>query len=120
MNKKEIAHTLKDYPTALTVEEAAEILRVSTKTAYKLIHEAVLPALKVGRAFRIAKVEIINYLRQKDKQSSNPECVVFENSSDNVWTYVPSCSIVRVAKNKCMMKGMMANGKNLTCGKRTV
>ena len=120
MNKKEIAHTLKDYPTALTVDEAAEILRVSTKTIYKLIDENALPAVKVGRAFRIAKADIINYLRRKDKQSSNPKCVVSENTSDNVWTYAPACSIVRLAKNNFITKGMMVNGsKNITRSKRT-
>ena len=120
MNKKEIAHTLKDYPTALTVDEAAEILRVSTKTIYKLIDEKALPAVKVGRAFRIAKADIISYLRRKDKQGLNPKCVGSENTSDNVWTYAPACSIVRLPTGKCMMKGMMVNGsKNITRSKYT-
>lgn len=119
MNKKEIAHTLKDYPTALTVDEVAEILRISTKTIYKLIDEKALSAVKVGRAFRITKGDVINYLRQKDKQSSNPKCVISENTSDNVWTFPSACSIVRVAKNKFITKGMMVNGKNITRRKCT-
>ena len=41
--------------TALTAAEVAEILRVSTKTVYKLIKEKSLPAVKVGRENRIAK-----------------------------------------------------------------
>ena len=41
--------------TALTAAEVAEILRVSTKTVYKLIKEKSLPAVKVGRENRIAR-----------------------------------------------------------------
>ena len=39
MNKKEVEKQLKDYPMALTVKEAAEILRVSTKLIYRMIRE---------------------------------------------------------------------------------
>lgn len=120
MNKKEIAHSLKEYPTALNVKEVAKILRVSTKTAYKLIDERKLPAVKVGRSYRIAKSDIVSYLRQKDKQSSNPKCVTFDNTPDNVWTFPSSCSIVRVANGKYLTKGMMVNGnKNFTRRKCT-
>ena len=97
------------------MDEAAEILRVSTKTAYKLIDEKELPAIKVGRAFRIAKADIINYLRRKDKQSSNSKCVVSENSPHCVWTYAVPCGIVRLPNGKYLSKGMMVNGrKNIT------
>ena len=37
MTKKEHEKELRCYPAALTVTEVAEILRVSTKTVYKLI-----------------------------------------------------------------------------------
>lgn len=71
MTKKEYEKLLCKYPTALTVAEVSEILRVSTKTVYKLIKEKNLPAVKVGRENRIAKSHLINYLRQIDKGDSN-------------------------------------------------
>lgn len=49
MTKKEISKELKDYPAALSVEEVAQILRVSTKTVYKIIRNQELPAVKIGR-----------------------------------------------------------------------
>ena len=55
MTKKECEKELRCYPAALTAAEAAQILRVSIKTVYKLIHEKTLPAVKVGRENRIAK-----------------------------------------------------------------
>ena len=43
MTKKEHEKELRCYPAALTAAEVAEILRVSTKTVYKLIKEKSLP-----------------------------------------------------------------------------
>ena len=48
MTKREITKSLKEYPAALTVKELSEILRVSTKTVYKLLKEGALPACKVA------------------------------------------------------------------------
>lgn len=67
MTKKEHEKELRCYPAALTVTEVAEILRVSTKTVYKLIKEKSLPAVKVGRENRIAKSQLIDYLRQRER-----------------------------------------------------
>lgn len=49
MTKKEHEKELRCYPAALNAAEVAEILRVSTKTVYKLIKEKSLPAVKVGQ-----------------------------------------------------------------------
>ena len=48
MTKREITKSLKEYPAALTVKELSEILRVSTKTVYKLLKEGALPRLQGG------------------------------------------------------------------------
>ena len=37
----------------LTVGEVAEMMRVSTMTVYRLVHSGELPAVRVGRSFRI-------------------------------------------------------------------
>lgn len=72
MTKREITKSLKEYPAALTVKELAEILRVSTKTVYKLLKEGALPACKVGRENRVAKVELVHFLRERDKRGGLP------------------------------------------------
>lgn len=96
MTKREFSRQLKDYPAALTVAEVAEILRVSTKTVYNMIKSEKLFAVRVGREHRIAKSNLIDYLRAADKQSSHPKVVGCDKSSDCVWTCGKTCGIVRV------------------------
>ena len=48
MTKKEYEKSLCKYPAALTVAEVSEILRVSTKTVYKLIKEKICLLLKLA------------------------------------------------------------------------
>ena len=67
MNKKEYSAKLKDYPSALTVDEVSQILRVSDKLVYRLIKEESLAAVRVGRAYRIAKSNLIDYMRNTQK-----------------------------------------------------
>lgn len=119
MTKKEYEKSLCKYPTALTVAEVSEILRVSTKTVYKLIKEKNLPAVKVGRENRIAKSHLINYLRQIDNRDSNPKVYLIEKTQNNVWTCKPSCDIVCVGAEPKIKKGVIINGNTkYTCGKR--
>ncbi|MFC1482273.1 helix-turn-helix domain-containing protein [Myxococcota bacterium] len=48
----------------LTVDEAAEFLRVNPKTLYSLINEGKLPfARKVGRTTRILRSALLQWLR---------------------------------------------------------
>ena len=117
MTKKEHEKELRCFPAALTAAEVAEILRVSTKTVYKLIKEKALPAVKVGRENRIAKSQLIDYLRQRETSSSNPKFCFLEKTPEKVWTCAVSCDIVRVGKNK---KGVKANEcRNHTSSQRT-
>lgn len=117
MTKKEHEKELRCYPTALTAAEVAEILRVSTKTVYKLIKEKSLPAVKVGRENRIVKSQLIDYLRQKEVTSSNPKVCFLEKTPEKVWTCAVTCDIVRVGKNK---KGVKANEcHDYACSQRT-
>ena len=44
----------------LRVEEAAELLKVSTRTIYNLIHEKTLPAQRVGNKWRIKRDDVLN------------------------------------------------------------
>ena len=46
----------------LTVAEVAERLRVSTMTVYRLIKRDELPALRIGRSYRIDQSDLAAYL----------------------------------------------------------
>lgn len=52
----------KEYPDVLNIDEMSRALDISTKTAYKLLRERRIEFLKVGREYRIPKINIIKYL----------------------------------------------------------
>jgi excisionase family DNA binding protein len=47
----------------LTVAEVATVMRVSKMTVYRLVHAGTLPAIQVGRSFRIPEQAVQDYLR---------------------------------------------------------
>jgi len=51
----------KEYPDILDVEQTSEILGVCKKTVYKLIKDAMLPSMKIGRLHRVPKIAVIQY-----------------------------------------------------------
>lgn len=48
--------------TFLTVAEVAEMMRVSKMTVYRLVHSGELPAVRVGRSFRVREADAHAYL----------------------------------------------------------
>ena len=47
----------------LTVAEVASLMRVSKMTVYRLVHGGTLPAVRVGRSFRVPERAVHDYLR---------------------------------------------------------
>ncbi|TWE06909.1 excisionase family DNA binding protein [Rudaeicoccus suwonensis] len=48
----------------MTVAEVAAIMRVSKMTVYRLVHSGELPAVRVGRSFRVPEHAVTEYLNQ--------------------------------------------------------
>ncbi|WP_299054405.1 helix-turn-helix domain-containing protein [uncultured Nocardioides sp.] len=48
----------------LTVAEVASVMRVSKMTVYRLVHNGELPAVRVGRSFRVLEEDVNRYLRE--------------------------------------------------------
>jgi excisionase family DNA binding protein len=48
----------------LTVAEVAARMRVSKMTVYRLVHGGDLPAVRVGRSFRVLEEDVDEYLRK--------------------------------------------------------
>lgn len=46
----------------LTVAEVAQLMRVSKMTVYRLVHSGELPAVRVGRSFRVHSKAVHDYL----------------------------------------------------------
>jgi len=57
-------------PRVLTVEEAAEFLRVNVKTLYTAVETKTVPALKVGKRIVILRDALLDALRLGKKRSS--------------------------------------------------
>jgi excisionase family DNA binding protein len=46
----------------LTVAEVAEVMRVSKMTVYRLVHSGELPAVRVGKSYRVPQEALQAYL----------------------------------------------------------
>lgn len=54
----------------VTVAEVAALMRVSTMTVYRIIRGGDLPAIRVGKNFRIRELDVQRYL---DDRTVEPE-----------------------------------------------
>jgi excisionase family DNA binding protein len=53
----------------LTVAEVAAVMRVSKMTVYRLVHSGELPAVRVGRSFRVREKDVNDYLKHSFYQT---------------------------------------------------
>lgn len=60
-----LSASLAEEQSFLTPKEVSDLLRVSTQTVLRWIKEGKLPAYKVGRAWRISKVDLDRWLNQQ-------------------------------------------------------
>ncbi len=63
----------------LTAAEVAEQLRVSTMTIYRLIRSGELPAVRVGRNYRVRAEDLTAYL---DGQVVDPDTMDLDDLGD--------------------------------------
>ena len=72
LEQKESVHTMAGNPVQgdisdskfLTVAEVASMMRVSKMTVYRLVHSGELPAVRVGRSFRVREDDANEYLQK--------------------------------------------------------
>jgi excisionase family DNA binding protein len=53
----------KEYPDVLDVKQVSDALGVSTKVVYRLLRSGSIVSLKVGREFRVPKVNVMKYVK---------------------------------------------------------
>lgn len=51
-----------NYPDVVTVKEMQAMLRIGRSTAYKLIGDGVIPSVRIGSSYLIAKKNIENFM----------------------------------------------------------
>ena len=52
----------KEYPDIVDLEQMSEMIGISTKTAYKLLRENKIQHFKIGRTYKIPKLNILLYI----------------------------------------------------------
>ena len=97
MARNDTSNIFKNYPDALTLGEFSEMLGISQKLASKLIRTGEIEAIKVGREYRIAKVNAIRYLLG---EQVTEKYVLNETSNPKCWTIRGLCGIVGATKEK--------------------
>jgi len=53
----------------LTIAEVAAVMRVSKMTVYRLVHGGELPAVRVGRSFRVSERDVNEYIQKSFYQA---------------------------------------------------
>jgi excisionase family DNA binding protein len=66
----------------LTAHEVADQLRVSTMTIYRLIRRGELPAVRVGRNYRVRSSELDAYLRGQVVDPATVDLADLEDAGD--------------------------------------
>ncbi|MEE6282547.1 helix-turn-helix domain-containing protein [Georgenia sunbinii] len=59
-------------PRFLTVAEVADLLRVSKMTVYRMVHAGDIPAVRVGRSFRVPQ-QVVDELLTAGSGDWSPE-----------------------------------------------
>lgn len=76
-----------EMPEIMTPEQVATYLQVNTKTIYRYIHQGKLPAIRLGRQYRVSGVHLGQFLRtqstgatimQEDDDHRNKEKVMLD------------------------------------------
>ena len=56
-----------DFPDIVTIAQLQQMLGVSRHLAYSLINDGAIRGLKIGNAFKIPKVNIIEYVMDQNR-----------------------------------------------------
>ena len=63
MRKNAIRLMLNSYPDVMSIDEMCKALSIGKKTGYKLLQTGQIRCLKIGRAYRIPKINLLEYLQ---------------------------------------------------------
>lgn len=56
-----------EYPDIVNVAQVQSMLSISRHLAYSLIGDGYIPGIKIGNAYRIPKINVINYALSAEK-----------------------------------------------------
>lgn len=74
MKKSELKELYKmmfpEYPDIVTVAQLRQMLGISRQLAYDLINDGYIQGVKIGNAFKIPKVNVINYVMEERREKN--------------------------------------------------
>ena len=74
MKKSELKELYKmmfpEYPDIVTVAQLRQMLGISRQLAYDLINDGYIQGVKIGNAFKIPKVNVINYVMEEKREKN--------------------------------------------------
>ncbi len=56
---------LKDFDDVLTFVEFRQALKIGRNKAYELLQNNIIPSIRIGKSYRIPKINVINYLQNQ-------------------------------------------------------
>ena len=67
-------YLFEDYPDLVGVSELREMLGgIGQNLAYRLLKEQIIPSIRIGRAYKIAKLNIIHFVLSKPDMDTSVE-----------------------------------------------
>lgn len=65
--------TLDELPAVLTVEQAAQVLRLGRGQAYEAVRRGEIPSVRFGRSIRIPRRALLELLGEPDPSKREPD-----------------------------------------------
>lgn len=62
------------FPDVLTVPQLSRMLNINEKTAYQLVRQKRIVHFKVGRIYRIPKLEVLRFLSVVEDEADSQNC----------------------------------------------
>ena len=75
MDRAELEQLLAPYPTLLTVDEVATVLRVHPRSIQRWAREGRVPSVRVGRSYRIARADVVRWVLDASSESGTTVAV---------------------------------------------
>ena len=75
MDRAELEHLLAPYPTMLTVDEVATVLRVHPRSIQRWAREGRVASVRVGRSYRISRADVVRWMLEASSKSDQDSLV---------------------------------------------
>lgn len=59
-----------EYPDIVTIAQLQKMLSISRHYAYKLVSDGYIPGVKIANAYKVPKVNVINFVLGEERKNS--------------------------------------------------